>query len=83
MAGDTGGDMIKVSDDLIVNPAHVASISWDRGYSYSAMIITMADGTKHRIRHDPYSLRGTDCYKAEAQIVAGYERAMEAAERMA
>lgn len=75
--------MIKVSDDLIVNPVHVASISWDRGHSYSAMIITMADGTKHRVRHDPFSLGGTDCYKSEAQIVAGYEKAMEAAERMA
>ena len=75
--------MIRVSDDLIVNPVHVASISWDRDHSYSAMIITMADGTKHRVRHDPYSLGCTDCYKAEAQIVAGYEKAMEAAERTA
>lgn len=75
--------MIKVSDDLIVNPVNVASISWDRGYTYTAFIITMADGTKHRVVHDPYSLGGTDCYKAEAQIVAGYEKAMEAAERMA
>lgn len=75
--------MVKVSDDLIVNPAHVASISWDRGHSYTAMIIGMADGTKHRIRHDPYSLGGTDCYKAEARIVAEYENTMKAAERMA
>lgn len=75
--------MIKVNDDLIVNPMHVASISWDRGHTYTAMIITMGDGAQHRVRHDPYSLGGTDCCKAEAQIVAGYENAMEAAERMA
>jgi|EndMetStandDraft_9_1072997.scaffolds.fasta_scaffold00102_17 hypothetical protein len=75
--------MIKVGDDLIVKPVHVASISWDRGHSYTAMIITLADGAKHRVRHDPYSLGGNDCYKAEALIVAGYEKAMEAAERMA
>jgi|GEM_PF-2843763 hypothetical protein len=75
--------MIKASDDLIVNPVHVASISWDRGHTYTAMIITMADGTKHRVRHDPCSLGGTDCYNAEALILAGYEKAMEAAERLA
>ncbi|WP_416463206.1 hypothetical protein [Sphingomonas sp. VDB2] len=75
--------MIKVSDDLIVNPMHVASISWDRGHSYTAMLIHMADGTKHRLRHSPSPYGGTDCYKAEAAIVAAYDRAIEASERLA
>lgn len=75
--------MIKVNDDLIVNPMHVASISWDRGHSYTAMTISMADGTKHRVNHNPSPYGGTDCYKAEAAIVASYDKAIDAAERTA
>lgn len=75
--------MIKVSDDLIVNPIHVASISWDRGHSYTAMLVHMVDGATHKVRHNPSPYGGTDCYKAEAAIVAGYDKAIEAVERLA
>ena len=75
--------MIKVNDDLIVNPMHVASITWDRGHSYTAMTIHMVDGTKHSVRHNPSPYGGTDCYKAEALIAAGFDKAVASVERLA
>lgn len=57
--------LVRLTADLIVNPAHIAAVSWDRGYSYSALIITLVDGTRHSIRHEGY----TDCYAIEKKLL--------------
>ena len=63
----TEGKLIRLTNELIVNPAHVASVFWDRGHSYSALIIMMVDGTRHSVRHDPCS--GCDCYAIERKLL--------------
>lgn len=67
--------MIKVSDDLVVNPVQVASMSWDRGHTYTALVIHMADGKSHRVKHQPNAFGGTDCYLIEARIMDAFNRA--------
>lgn len=62
------GKLVRLTNDLIVNPAHVASVSWDWGHSYSALIIMMADGTRHSIRHD-HSYGSVDCYAIERKLL--------------
>lgn len=60
--------ILKLTRDLAINPAMVASIGWNRGHSYSDLVITMADGTRHVIRDGAgYS---PDCYDIERRIIA-------------
>ncbi|AGH48755.1 hypothetical protein G432_05140 [Sphingomonas sp. MM-1] len=65
--------MVSVTNDLTVNTAYVASVSWDRGDTYTTLVITMADGTAHRVKHQggPY---GVDAYDAERRLLAAAER---------
>lgn len=65
--------LVRVTSDLSINPACVASMSWDRAYSYTTFIITMVDGAQHRLRHEPYLMGGFDGYDAERRIIAATE----------
>lgn len=60
--------LVRLTADLAVNPDHVASVSWDRGHTYSALIITMADGTAHSVRHHPGPY-GLDAYEVERKLL--------------
>ena len=68
--------MIKCGRDLSVNPQHVSQMHWDRrhyanGPGDSVLVITMADGTVHRVRHEPaYMMDHVDAYKVEQAILA-------------
>lgn len=61
--------LLRCSDDVVINPDHVSSIEWDRGHSYTAMVVTMQDGRSIRLRHEPHLMNGTDCYLIEAKLV--------------
>lgn len=61
--------------ELSINPAWVATMEWDRrhyanGPGDSDLVVTMYDGAKHRIKHEPYYLDGVDAYAVEAAITA-------------
>jgi len=66
--------MIRVTSDLSINPAFVSHMAWDRrhymnGPGDSVLVITMADGTAHRVTHQPWMLDGTDGYDVERRIL--------------
>lgn len=63
------GKLVRLTDDLIVNTAHVASVAWDRGHSYSALIVSLADGSRHSIRHEPGRGQYGDCYAIERKLL--------------
>jgi len=66
--------LLRVTNDLIINPAAVSYMEWDRR-SYancagdSVLVITMTDGREHRIAHRPQYLDGNDCCRIEAKIM--------------
>lgn len=67
--------MIRIDQDRHINPAFIASLTWDRrdyawGPSSSVLIITMHDGTEHRVKHEPWYLGGADAYAVEKSILA-------------
>jgi hypothetical protein len=72
--------MIECGPDLKVNPAFVASLAWDnRSYANgpgdSVLVITMHDGTEHRVRHSHRSAwGGVDAYAVEKAICAAFEK---------
>lgn len=70
--------MIRIDRDRHINPAFVASLEWDhRSYingSDSILIITMHDGTVHRVKHQPWYLDCPDGYKLEREILAAIEK---------
>lgn len=66
--------MIDCGPDLKINHAWVASIAWDRRHYFSGpgdstLVITMHDGTQHRVRHAPAGWGGTDAYAVERDIL--------------
>lgn len=62
--------LLSLTPDLAVNPALVASVSWDRSdYRPSALVITMQDGATHRVDHLPNNY-GADGYEVERKLVA-------------
>jgi hypothetical protein len=72
--------LVRLDADRHVNPTFVTFIEWDRrhymnGPGSSALVITMADGTVHRVRHEPHLLGGTDGYEVERAIIEGIEAA--------
>ena len=72
--------MVRVTSDLVINPAFVSFMSWDRrhyvnGPGDTVLLITMADGTVHRVQHQPHLLGGTDAYAAERAIVCAFDAA--------
>lgn len=62
--------LVKCGPDVHINPALIASIHWDRGHSYTKLIVTLADGREIRIDHQPHHLGGTDCYAIERDLTA-------------
>lgn len=58
--------LVKLTDDLHINPEHVVSVNWERGHTYTMLVITTVLGTAHRIKHDGY----TDCYEIERRLLA-------------
>jgi len=79
--------MVRCTPDLIVNPLLVASVAWERRHYMncagdSVLLITMVDGTVHRVRHEPHLMGGTDGYDVERRIIAGFEAAQVAGMRV-
>lgn len=73
--------MIDAGADLKINPAFVASLSWDRrsyfnGPGDSILVITMHDGTVHKVRHTHTGSGwgGLDAYAIERRIVEAVQR---------
>lgn len=67
--------LLRISNDLMINPALVSYMEWDRrSYANSAgdsvLVITMNDGREHRLVHRPWMMDGLDCYKVEAAIMS-------------
>lgn len=59
--------------DLSINPAHVASMRWERRDYMNCspvhwLVIRMADGKEHRIEHAP-RFHGADAYEIERKII--------------
>lgn len=66
--------LVRVTHRLVINPAQVASLTWERNdYSPSRLIITMTDGTRHSVRHQPHLLDGVDAYDVERRLIAATE----------
>lgn len=66
---------MRVTPELFLNPEFVADMVVDRRHYFngpgdSVLIITMADGREHRIRHEPHYLGGADIYKIQTQVEA-------------
>lgn len=70
--------MVKAGN-LTINPARVQSMDWDQrfymnGPGEQALIVTMVDGTRHRIKHEPQYLGGVNAYEVERKIMEELER---------
>jgi hypothetical protein len=62
--------LIRLTPEIIVNREFVSSVTWDRGYSYTSLIVTMSDGARHYIKHDCRAGGGgNDCYKIERDLL--------------
>lgn len=61
--------LVKCGADVSINPDHVVSIVWDRGHSYTAMVVATVDGNAIRLKHQPSAYGGTDCYAIEAALI--------------
>lgn len=70
--------MIRIDQNRHINPAFVASMEWDRRHyingSESVLIITMWDGTVHRVKHQPWYLGCPDATKIEREILAAMKK---------
>lgn len=63
--------LLRITEDLIVNPEQVASVSWERDDRRpSKLHVTMSNGETHVIRHQPGMLGGVDCYEVEKKLLA-------------
>jgi hypothetical protein len=65
--------MIDIGGNRSINPTQIAALEWDNRLYMNAgpdatLVITMIDGTKYRVRHQPQFLGGSDAYKIERQI---------------
>lgn len=69
--------LIRIGRHRHINPAYVVFMEWDRRFyangSDSALVITMHDGTQHRVEHQPGYLDGADAYAVEKAILAAQE----------
>ena len=70
--------MIRIDQNRHINPAFVASMEWDHRHyingSESVLIITMWDGTVHRVKHQPWYLGCPDATKIEREILAAMKK---------
>lgn len=60
--------LVRLTHDLIVNPEHVSSVSWDRSFG-ARLVVTMQDGKEHSIKHAA-GYDGVDCYEIERKLLA-------------
>lgn len=65
----TESKLLRLTPDLVVNPAFVASVHWDRRHS-TFLVITMQDGTEHSIKHTGGYYDTVDCYEVERKLLA-------------
>lgn len=74
--------MIRIDRDRHVNPAYVAFLEWDHRHymngSSSALIITMHDGSQHRVRDESHYMGGADPFAVERAILAAIEAGCQA-----
>jgi hypothetical protein len=61
--------LTRLTRELSVNKELVASVSWDRLYSSTQLVVTMQDGTKHFIKHTSGYTGGDDCYEIERMLL--------------
>jgi hypothetical protein len=61
--------LVQCGSDTIINARDVSSIEWDRGHSYTAMVVTMLNGRTIRFKHQPNALGGLDCHRIEAELL--------------
>jgi hypothetical protein len=64
--------MLKIGE-VWIDPGRVSSMEWDRrhymnGPGESKLVVTMENGTRHIIHHQPHLLGGVDAYAIEKQI---------------
>lgn len=65
--------LIKVNDELHINPELVASMELDRRHYFNGpgdavLTVRMFDGNVHRIKHGPQYLNGVDVYAVQKTI---------------
>jgi len=61
-------NLVRLTHDLSVNRDLVSSVEWDRTYN-TRLVVTMANGTAHSIKHEPGYTGGIDCYKIEKELL--------------
>ncbi|PWE52315.1 hypothetical protein DEM27_31745 [Metarhizobium album] len=61
--------LTRLTKELAVNKDLVASVHWDRLYTSTALVVTMQDGTAHRITHTGGYTGGDDCYEIERRLL--------------
>jgi len=63
---------VKCGRDLTVNRNDVASLEWDRSDNWSGgdsyLVITLNSGLRHKVKHQPHTYDGADCYAIEKAI---------------
>ena len=60
--------LTRLTRSLSVNKEMVASVHWDDTYARS-LVITMHDGTQHRIAHNPGGMDSDNCYDIERKLL--------------
>lgn len=60
--------LTRLTRELAVNKELVASVHWDRQFGTS-LVVTMQDGTMHRIEHTGGYTGGDDCYDIERKLL--------------
>ncbi len=66
--------MIKIGECWL-DPKRISSMEWDRSFYMNGpgeakLIITLENGIRHVVHHQPYLLGGLDAYEIERKIVA-------------
>lgn len=66
--------LVRITRDLIVNTAEIASAEMDcqnymSGPCRTTLIITMNHGGQHRLEHRNYGYDPVDCYKIQEKLL--------------
>ena len=69
--------MIKIGE-VWLDPKRISSMEWDRqhymnGPGDSKLIITMENGVRHIVHHQPHLFGGIDAYEIERKIAAAIQ----------
>lgn len=60
--------LTRLTPEMAVDKAMVASVHWDKRYG-KALVITMQDGTVHRVNDKSNYGGGWDCYEIERRLL--------------